>query len=79
MYGDYSAFYGLTDTPLVRYGEDVKLPKGEHNFQNVYTEMLLQISRDYSGIPDIRTLKKREIKFFYEGLRPELKNHTKPR
>lgn len=39
--------------------------------------MLLQISRDYAGLPDARTLRAREIRFFYNGLRAELKQHTK--
>jgi hypothetical protein len=39
--------------------------------------MVLQITRDYPGLPDVRTLKAHEIKFFYEGLREELKKHTK--
>lgn len=38
--------------------------------------MLLQISRDYAGLPDTRTLKAREIRFFYNGLRAELKKYT---
>ncbi len=48
-------------------------------FQPVYTEMLLQISRDYPGLPDSRTLKAHEIRFYYEGVREELKSHTKPK
>lgn len=66
-------------TPLVRNGEDAKLPKGEHTLLPVYTEMMLQVARDYSGIPDIRTLTLDEIRFFYDGLRAELKAHSKPR
>ena len=46
---------------------------------NVYSVMLYQICRDYSGLPDIRTLKAHEIRFFYDGLREELKQHTKPK
>lgn len=45
----------------------------------VYGEMLLQICRDYTGLPDPRTLTNTEIRFFYEGLRKELKRHTMPR
>lgn len=41
--------------------------------------MMLQIARDYPGLPDIRTMRASEIRFFYEGLRPELIEHTKPR
>ena len=79
MSGDWKFLFGLVDTPLVRHGVDERLPDGGHTFQPVYTEMLLQISRDYAGLPDPRTLKIHEIRFFYEGLRAEIKEHTKPR
>jgi len=79
MYGDNYAFFGITRTKLVRGGEDVTLPKGGHNFPTVYTEMFIQIARDYSGLSNIRELKAHEIRFFYEGLRSELKEHTKPK
>jgi len=39
----------------------------------VYTEMLLQVSREYPGIPDPRTMTMEEIRFFYDGLRHDLK------
>jgi hypothetical protein len=45
----------------------------------VYGEMLLQICRDYPGLPDPRTLTACEIRFFYEGLRGELRHATKPK
>lgn len=61
----------------MRRGVDEKLSNGSNTFQNVYAEMLLQISRDYAGLPDVRTLKASEIRFFYEGLRGELKKYTK--
>lgn len=64
-------------TPLVRGGNDVALPRGRHTFGNVYGEMLLQISRDYSGLPDPRTLKAHEIRYFYNGLRAEIKEYQK--
>jgi len=38
--------------------------------------MIRQICRDYAGLPDFRTLSLSEIRFFYEGLRPELKRHS---
>jgi hypothetical protein len=41
--------------------------------------MLLQIARDYPGLPDVRELKASEILFFYEGLRGELQAGTKPK
>jgi len=31
------------------------------------------VCRDYPGLPDPRTLSAREIRFFYDGLKPELK------
>ena len=36
--------------------------------------MILQIARDYPGLPDIRDLSEHEIIFFYDGLREELKD-----
>ena len=45
----------------------------------VYAEMFLQICRDYHSLPDVRTLKAHEIKFFYNGLRAELKSASKPK
>jgi hypothetical protein len=38
--------------------------------------MLLQVSREYPGLPDSRTLTLEEIRFFYEGLRYELHKIT---
>jgi len=35
--------------------------------------MLLQICRDYPGLPDPRTMTLTEIRFFYDGLRPEIR------
>ena len=73
----------------MRGGEDAFLPKLEetehregtagHKLVPVYGEMLLQICRDYPALPDPRTLTLREIRFFYNGLRPELRKHTKPK
>lgn len=77
MPGGTRAFFGIVATPLVRRGADEKLPGGGHVAARVYGEMLLQVCRDYPGIPDARTLKAHEIRFFYEGLRAELREHTK--
>jgi hypothetical protein len=41
--------------------------------------MLLQIARDYAGIGDWRTLEESEIEFFYDGLRRELEQATRPK
>ena len=50
-----------------------------HTLQVVYKEMLRQVCRDYSGLPDFRTLELSDIRFFYEGVRDELEALTKPR
>ena len=42
----------------------------------VYSEMLLQICRDYATLPDPRTLRLYEIRFYYAGLRAELRRFT---
>lgn len=81
MYGDNNYFFGVVRVLLVRRGSDEKIPKDRngkdrHTFETVYGEMLIQVCRDYPGIPDARTLKANEIRFFYEGLRAELKAHT---
>ena len=77
MYGNHYAFFGVVRATLVRNGEEVPLPKGGNTGQTVYREMILQICRDYPGLPDVRSLTINEIRFFYDGLRPELKGHTK--
>lgn len=76
MPGGHNAFFGLVRTPLVRHGQDEKHAKGGHTFLPVHTEMLYQVCRDYPGLPDPRTLRAFEIRFFYEGLRGELRHHT---
>ncbi len=79
MYFNTHPFFGPVKAKLVRFGDEAKLRTGDHNFINVYTEMLLQICRDYSTLPDIRTMTLSEIRFFYNGLRSELKAHTMPK
>lgn len=58
----------------MRNGADAQLSSA----QATYREMLLQIARDYAGLPDPRTLTVPEIVFFYEGVRRELIKHTRP-
>lgn len=67
---------GLARTPLVRHGVDEYLTRGRHRVVAVYSEMLLQVSREYSGLPDPRTMTLDEIRFFYNGLRGDLHNLT---
>ena len=73
------AFNGLVCSTVVRGGADFKHGRGQHTFYTVYSEMFLQVVRDYNGLPDMRTLKAHEIRFLYNGLRAELKETTKPR
>lgn len=67
----------ITRPLLVRNGADVKLPAGQHTRINVYSEMLLQVVRDYNGIGDWRLLEDHDIEFFYNALRPELKKASR--
>jgi hypothetical protein len=41
--------------------------------------MLLQICRDYHALPDLDTITLDQIRFFYEGLRDELKKLSAPK
>ena len=79
MPGGPDAFFGLVQTPLVRHGGDVKLPKGQHRFPVVYAEMLFQICSDFPGLSDPLGMKASAIRFFYEGLRSGLHELTKPK
>jgi len=58
---------------LVRHGVDERLTRGRHRIVAVYSEMLLQIAREYPGLPDPRTMELEEIRFFYNGLRGDLR------
>jgi len=63
---------------LVRKGEDFMHPKRSHKFEDVHREMFIQVCRDYASLPTVENLKMHQIRFFYEGLREELKHTTKP-
>lgn len=85
MLGDLCHFFSLeTDVPLVRRGSDYCHPRDaetgapQHTTEVVYAEMLIQICRSYASLPDPRTLSMREIRWFYEGIRSELHQSTKP-
>ena len=58
---------------MVRHGVDERLTRGRHRIVAVYSEMLLQIAREYPGLPDPRTMELEEIRFFYNGLRGDLR------
>jgi len=76
LHGAYHAFNGLVRVTLIRYGADYRLPKGGHNYINVYSEMLLQICMEYPGLPDALVLEAAQIRFFYAGLRAQLIKQT---
>jgi hypothetical protein len=57
--------------PRIRDPESGDTSNG-HTLVPVYQSMLLQIARDYPGLPDVRTLSMSDIRFFYDGLRPEI-------
>lgn len=77
MYNGAKPFFGLVKAPLVRGGQDDKHVRGGHTLIPVYAEMYRQICRDYSSLPNPKELKAHEILFFYDGLRAELKQHTR--
>jgi hypothetical protein len=84
--GDRGDFFSLEcDAPLVRNGVDFRHPRDpetgapQHVDAVVYAEMLIQICRSYSTLPDPRTLTTREIRWFYEAIRAELHELTKPK
>ena len=58
--------------------DDSGVRHSTHLYLRVHAEMLLQVVRDYAGIGDFRTLTASEIRFFYDGLRAELRAATKP-
>lgn len=60
----------------MRLPRDRETGRPRHNIPAVYGEMLLEICRDYPGLPDPRTLSMDDIRFFFEGMRPSLKEAT---
>lgn len=89
MHRGYVDFFSVaTSAKLVRDGalvhpppernDDGEIVRVDYLFP-VYREMIVQITRDYSGLPDVRTLSMSQIRFFYGGLVPELKRATKPK
>ena len=55
-----------------------KIYRRDHTSSVVHRSMLWQICRGYSTLPDPRTLTITEIVFWYDGLRVELRERTKP-
>ena len=48
----------------------------KHRGLGAIQSALLQIARDYSGLPDVRTLSLSDILFYYDGLQAELVQRT---
>jgi len=69
----------------VQSGADVRLPadretgQTQHTLFAVYGVMLTQICMDFPALPDPRALRMSEIRFWYDGLRPILRERTKQR
>lgn len=77
--GDYFFYAVDVDAPkLVIKGEDQYLRKGQHTWLNTRLLMLLNVVRLYNGLGDFRELESYEIETFYEALRTELKELTRP-
>jgi hypothetical protein len=81
--GDLWAFFSEVATLLVLDGKDKRLPddretgETQHTLFAVYGAMIAQICMDLPGLPDPRTLRMSEIRFFYDTLRPTLRQRTK--
>lgn len=69
----------MTLSRLVIGGALSPIPErdGGNRYRAVYKSMVLQIARDYAGLPDVRTLTASQIRFFYNGLVPELIRYGK--
>jgi hypothetical protein len=77
LFGGTSTFFGLTKSVLVIKGKEERLLKGMNTLPVVYTAMLQTIARNYYSLPDLRTMTMTEIRFFYDGMRRELKENGK--
>ncbi len=62
---------------MVRHGGDYL--HEDHTFLPVYGEIILTVVREYPGLPDFRTMKLSELRYFYNGIRSELRERTKPK
>lgn len=64
---------GGVDSPLPAHTMVDGQRVGGNTYVSVHATMLLQVAREYSGLSDVRDLTASEIRFFYEGLRAEIK------
>jgi hypothetical protein len=87
--GYWSTFFSITTVELVRCGANERLRRkfndetGTNDSLNTYLavhiEMLLQVCREYPAIGNFRELTASEIRFFYDGLRAELIESSRPK
>lgn len=61
-----------------RHAPDLESGAARHTLLVVYAEMLLQVCREFPSVRDFRSLTITEIRFFYQSLRTELVERTKP-
>lgn len=88
MRGGSERFFLPVVTTLVRSGSDTQdFTRDEdsgdfvkaHSMYNVLMEQFVQVCRMYRNLPDPRTLTIAEVQMFYDYLRPELRELTRPR
>ncbi len=72
--GDQWAFFEFISIPLVELGK-IERYRGLAYLRS----MRWQICRDYSSLPPPDSIEIWEIKFYYEGLIPELIKATEPK
>ena len=51
----------------------------QHTVLTVYKSAILEICRDFSGLPDVRSMTMSQIRWFYDLIRPTLIKATKPK
>lgn len=59
--------------------QDPHMKTFRHTLRMVYGEMALTICRIYNSIPNIMDMDIEDIEVFYNGIRSELKENTRPR
>jgi hypothetical protein len=77
--GGFCNFFGITSARIVYNGQDYYIPQslGGNSAVSVHTIMFRMILKEYGSIPDGYNLGLSGIRFFYDGLRAELKELAK--
>jgi len=89
LQSDHDAFFGVdARSTVVRGGQDahyrgVKNDEGKwlstHKVPAVFLEMFMQIQIEYSSLPTPKKLKLSEIRTYYDFIRADLRERTKPK